>query len=358
MSKKLYFVVHNFSSLATGGVNRVVAETSNELAKDPNFQINILSLASVDSPCYPISNNVKVHSLGMEKHSTTHYSGVFKILWLFFSFLKILPFYMNEKEKSIWNLTSPPLIILFAFFIKGKNKFLNCEHTSPMRKKNNFLKKIFSKFILNLGDTTISLNSVDHEYYQRNGIKSVLIFNGIKFTEQRSTKDKVIIFVGRFAQEKNPLEALNIFYKSDLWKMGYIFKMYGNGLYKSQLEAEIEGLDLKKYVILICNEKDPNVIYKDASCLIMTSKFEGFGMVLVEAMSRGIPCIAYDCPHGPAEIIIDNLNGFLIEKNNQELFVNKLKNIATLSFDRNIIFRSVEKFDISNIILKWKKLIY
>ena len=81
MSKKIYFVVHDFSSQATGGVNRVVSETANELAKDQNIEVNILSLAPIDSPCYKISSEVQVHSLDMEKHSTTHYSSIFKVLW-------------------------------------------------------------------------------------------------------------------------------------------------------------------------------------------------------------------------------------------------------------------------------------
>ena len=56
----------------------------------------------------------------------------------------------------------------------------------------------------------------------------------------------------------------------------------------------------------------------------MSSRFEGFGMVLIEAMSFGVPCISFDCPYGPADIIKEGEDGFLIKNDNIEGFSNKI----------------------------------
>jgi glycosyltransferase involved in cell wall biosynthesis len=95
---------------------------------------------------------------------------------------------------------------------------------------------------------------------------------------------------------------------------------------------------------------------------LMTSRFEGFGMVLIEAMASGLPCIAYDCPVGPRAIITNCQDGFLIENGNQNDFE---KAIITLIENEN---QRVEmgkkakinsnKYQIDPIMEMWNKLFF
>ena len=64
--------------------------------------------------------------------------------------------------------------------------------------------------------------------------------------------------------------------------------------------------------------------YQDASIYVLTSRSEGFGMVLIEAMVCGVPCIAFDCPSGPKDIISNHKDGILVENGNIEGFAKAL----------------------------------
>ncbi|HEI9878587.1 TPA: glycosyltransferase, partial [Proteus mirabilis] len=168
--------------------------------------------------------------------------------------------------------------------------------------------------------------------------------------------NKNIIFVGRLSPEKDPIEALNIFYKSKLFKQGFKLIYYGNGSLEFELKNKIINLQLTQFVKIIKDEINIDNIYKNAYALILTSKIEGFGMVLIEAISKGVPCVAYDCPNGPRNIIQNGLNGYLIPINNRELFIDSLIKIKNIKKDLNFI-NSIKKFDLVSIKKSYQSLL-
>ncbi|MES0389760.1 glycosyltransferase, partial [Proteus mirabilis] len=109
-------------------------------------------------------------------------------------------------------------------------------------------------------------------------------------------------------------------------------------------------------VKIIKDEINIDNIYKNAYALILTSKIEGFGMVLIEAISKGVPCVAYDCPNGPRNIIQNGLNGYLIPINNRELFIDSLIKIKNIKKDLNFI-NSIKKFDLVSIKKSYQSLL-
>lgn len=73
-------------------------------------------------------------------------------------------------------------------------------------------------------------------------------------------------------------------------------------------------------------EPEKNILskYLQSSIYVMSSRFEGFGMVLIEAMACGVPCVSFDCPFGPSDIIKNNEDGFIVENGNSEALAEKL----------------------------------
>ena len=98
--------------------------------------------------------------------------------------------------------------------------------------------------------------------------------------------------------------------------------------------------------------------YAKSSICVVTSFFEGFSLVLLEAMKHGLPCVAFDCPFGPRNIINDASNGFLVNDGDTKLFAERLCRLIEdeelrKQFSKAAIERSL-LFDHDSIMNKWK----
>lgn len=108
------------------------------------------------------------------------------------------------------------------------------------------------------------------------------------------------------------------------------------------------------------NTKDVTAAYLGASIYVMTSRFEGFPMVLVESMTCGLPVVALDCNYGPREIIEDGQTGFLIPKDDDEMFVRKLCYLIENEDERRRMGQaareSVKRFNRTDVMRQWLKI--
>ena len=107
---------------------------------------------------------------------------------------------------------------------------------------------------------------------------------------------------------------------------------------------------------------EPNILekYRENSILLLTSIYEPFGLVLPEAMSCGLPVVAFDCPYGPADIITDGVDGFLIKERDVNLFAEKVSllmddvNLRRTMGQAGII--SAQRYTAERIMPEWKQL--
>ena len=135
----------------------------------------------------------------------------------------------------------------------------------------------------------------------------------------------------------------------------------GNEEYKREIETLIKAKDLQGRVNLMGKVNDLYRRYKDYSFYVMTSKFEGLPMVLLEAKQKKLPIISFDCPTGPSEIIRDGIDGYLVDKGNIEALAQK---IETLICDRKLREKfsehsteNVYKFEKQTVLKQWIELI-
>ncbi|MDG6474978.1 glycosyltransferase [Glaesserella parasuis] len=358
---KINFIVYSFNQDNTGGVNRVVANLANQFCKHSDMNVTIYSLSECSSLAFEINQNVNLKSLDMEFYTPKQYSGFRKILWIFNVFKK-LEYIVKEEKDAIWLSTSTPFNMVFGL-IKMKYpdiKVIGCEHTSTVYSKGLLLDKLKSFFLKKL-NYTVALTTQDKEYYKKIGVKNVeVIPNSISselFINHCDFQRKYVIYVGRFEEEKQPLLALEAYHKSKLFEKGISLKMFGAGIQLENIKDYIKQNKLEDYVELISGENRIDKIYNNAYALLLTSKIEGFPMVILEAIARNIPVLSFDVPYGPRNIIQHNKNGFLIEPYNIEKFVFYLSSKELQNMQENDISYTILGFVDKNIIKSWLKIL-
>ena len=220
----------------------------------------------------------------------------------------------------------------------------------------------------NLFDVLILLTSKEIDTWQRYHHNVRVIPNFLPQIPTFSTNhaQKVVLSVGRFSSEKGFLRLIDIWhivaqdkgFADKEWRLIIV----GDGVLKSEIEAKIHSLNLQDSIILKPFTKDIEREYLGASIYAMSSHFEGFGMVLAEASSYGLPCIAFDVATGPSDIIAHSKSGYLVSDNDLDGYA---KHLIKLMSDENL--RSnfgaeskrlvSEKFSQSMVIQKWQELL-
>ena len=193
-------------------------------------------------------------------------------------------------------------------------------------------------------------------------VTSLTIPNSLPNYKSRcsSVMGKKALAVGRLSYVKGFDRLVDIWEQIVTVCPDWILEIVGDGELKTSLIEYVEKKNLKDSIIFTPATSDIYSKYQEASMLLMTSRLEACGMVLCEAQSCGLPCIAYDVPCGPAEIIKHNENGFLIENDNVKSFVDKFVLLASDKTLRTRMSQSAKvnstRFLEENIMHEWELL--
>lgn len=139
-----------------------------------------------------------------------------------------------------------------------------------------------------------------------------------------SYKRKTVIAAGRLSYPKNFASLIRI------WKSIYnrypdwILEIWGSGDLYNDLQKQINSLGLQESAFLKGYSSDILTQMANASIYALTSKYEGFSLAIIEAMSVGLPIVAYQCACGPKDIILDSCDGFLIPPDDEIMFADRL----------------------------------
>jgi glycosyltransferase involved in cell wall biosynthesis len=243
---------------------------------------------------------------------------------------------LNKAIKDI-----KPNIYITLQHIGAVSCLLNTHHTKTIYEAHGVKSKMIHPFAVNIAekyaDAIVTLTHSNAECYRR--AKKVAIIPNFSALNPCVTPDynsHIVISLGRECMEKN------------------FPRMY-------RLWKEISKKHSDWELAVHHNTKDVIKAYTSGSIFIMTSRFEGFPLVLIEAMQCGLPCIAFDCPQGPREIIEDEKNGFLIPYDDDALFIEKLTFLIENPEEREKMGRaakeSVKRFDKEKIMNQWKELL-
>lgn len=175
-----------------------------------------------------------------------------------------------------------------------------------------------------------------------------------------SLKNKSVAFVGRLSYEKGVMRLLRIWKRIHASIPDFELKVYGDGPCKEEMKSWLgmkgEGLVDSVKFMGFC--QDLETIYTNNDLCLMTSDTEGFGMVLIEAMYYGVPCITFDCPVSPKEIISDA--GVAVACFDEDLYANEVVQLLQdesrmIQLQENAIKRA-SNYYIDNVTNMWLKM--
>lgn len=175
-------------------------------------------------------------------------------------------------------------------------------------------------------DQVVVLTHEDYELNWNCNPRISVIPNPVTFRNDVSSylNSKKIISIGRLTLPKNFSSLIRVFRYVVNKHPDWFLEIYGEGPQRRELQGLIENSNLTNNVYLKGYTSQVKEKMLEASLFVMSSKFEGFGLVLIEAMQRGLPCVSYACPCGPKDIITDGKDGFLVPLNDEKTMAEKI----------------------------------
>lgn len=182
------------------------------------------------------------------------------------------------------------------------------------------------KYKIRKYDSIVLLTNEDKETNWNANPRLSVIPNPVSFTteEVSDLQNKRIIATGRLTEPKNFASLIRAFKQVADRHPDWILEIFGDGEQKTMLQQQIENLGLQKNVLLCGYSSNIQSEMLNASILVCSSLFEGFGLVITEGMMCGLPVVSYDCPCGPRDIISEGEDGFLVTVNDEAAMAERI----------------------------------
>ena len=360
-----------------GGVERVLTLKANYFAEHFGYDITIILTEGKDKPLfYPLSDKIKVINLDINFEELWTCSFVKKV----FVYLSKQRFFKKRLTAELMRIRPDITVSLlrreinFINDIKDGSKKIGELHINRSNYRNfdkensNIFKSIFAKLwmrelISKLQQLCclVVLTEKDKESWKE--LSNVeAIPNPLPFTTDSisSLSEKRVIAICRYSYEKGIDLLLQAWKKVEDETTEWRLDVYGDGE-RRPYESMIDNLSIDRNRCSLHGRiADVQQTYKDSSISVCSSRFEGFGLVIIEAMSCGLPVVSFDCPWGPGSIISDSQDGLLVENGNidklAETLIGLMGNEQLRIQMASQAVLNAQRFQLDRIALRWKSL--
>jgi len=360
-----------------GGVERVLSLKANYFADHYGYDITIVLTEGKNKPLfYPLSDKIKVVNLDID----------FEELWTCSFFKKILVYlkkqriYKKRLTEELMRLRPDITISLlrreinFLTSVKDGSKKIGELHVNRSNYRNfeageaNAIKNLFAKlWMWNLVshlkrlDRFVVLTEEDKaSWIELNNV--IVIPDPLAFTidEVSPLANKRVIAVGRYVYQKGFDLLLQAWAKMENQHSDWELVVYGMGD-RDPYEQIIDDLRIdRSRCHLYGSTLDIKKEYLNSSLFVFSSRFEGFGMVLIEAMACGLPVVSFDCPCGPKDIVRHEVDGLLVPSGNADSLADAMHRLMSDDDLRKDMASkaiiNVRRFQLNEIAQRWKTL--
>lgn len=353
-----------------GGIERVFTEKMNYFARVFGYDVYMLTTNQGDHPIpFPLDEHVHYEDLHVQSHLQYRYSFLIRYR-MHFSKNRLLKRRLKEKIESI----RPDIIISTTsryipelVQLKGDSLLIAESHSGFEHLMEydtmNWIRRLELKKLRNAlakVDVLVALTEQDAKHWRRIHPHVEVIPNVVHLNQTgrySSLEERRVIFVGRFCRQKSIPDLLAVWRIVHQRHPDWRLDMYGDGEYLEMLQNEIKSMDAN----ITVHEPTLAIIerYCESSMLVLTSLYEPFGLVMVEAMSCGLPVVSFESD-GAEQILMDGNNGFIVKDRNIEAFADRVCRLMedkTLrqQMGQNGILSS-RRFSAEQVMPRWKDL--
>lgn len=345
----------------SGGTERVGSVIANALANE-GYQVMLLSCWNHGIPFFPLDEKVELkYLLDPKKEGKLYRTYLYPIV-------KLHRFIKRNRIDIIIDIDTE-LARFTSYAIQGTMcKQVSWEHFNywTMLKLNEKKRFTAKKLIKRYATKLVVLTEEDRQkHIQEYGFSDDFVItmpnpclSNVEY--DYNFNDKIFLAVGRLTPQKNIsalLEAWSIIQNECRdWKVVVV----GKGELEEELKEQAKKLALERFIFAGHTNCVENY-YKNASCFVLPSEYEGFPMVILEAQSFALPVIAFDCKTGPRDLVKNDVNGYLVEDGNVQQLAEKMLIFAkdekkACNMSRNAV-KDVQQYNLESIAKKWCELI-
>lgn len=370
-------LVYIFSSFAAkGGTERIFCDKMNWLAEVAGYEIVFVTYEQGNHPfAYPLSKKIRHVDLNTRFFTVSMMPLLKRIRSIF-----TLPRLFKHRLQELLDEIQPDVVVSTTYALPLLREILSqpyrhvveshvCYYQLLLQKKFthiSWLDRKIARHLLEMLKRCEKVVVLTHKdaacwkgYDNIEVIHNVLTNYPEKITDI-ADRPKRIIAVGRLHAQKG----FDLLIQS--WQLiaarhpDWQLVVYGHGGDLQKLQQQLEKAGLTSSMTFAGATDNIYKEYQNSAFYVMSSRYEGWGLVLVEAMSCGLPCVSFDCPYGPSDIIRDGEDGLLVENGNiqqlaekMELLINNKELRERLGVRARL---NAARFTSDNIMPQWTKL--
>lgn len=368
-----------FDASGQGGVARTVLNLASHLAESHPVRIVSLYGGPADQG-YPVDPRVQVTTLIDSQRAPGPIAAILQrrssrlqpkpVERRFSRYTdRLLRKSLARVEPGLLVSTRPSLHLAAVQWAPRDVKIIGQDHKNfPTRFANRRQEQVLRAVVPRL-DAYVVLTRADAQDYRRampdagRHTTLAVIGNALPWSVPAAAArldTKVIVAAGRLEPVKGFDRLVRAFALVAPDRPDWQLHIHGEGGQRGKLEALVQRLDLQEQIRLPGHAHDMRTVLDGASVFALSSRAEGFGMVLTEALSLGVPLVSFDCERGPREIVRDRMNGFLVPDGDEASFARAL---ATLMDDPDLRGRlgsegrrDARRFTMEGIAAEWEAL--
>ena len=353
MNKQPKIICLAIHSLQAGGMERVMAELADYFAKKEAVKVHLILYGIKRDIFYPLPENVLLHKPPFIFNDGSRLKSVIKTL-----------FYLRKKIKEIkpdtvlsfgeyWNnfVLMATLGLKYPVYVSDRS-----QPDKSLGKVQDKLRNWLYPFAKGVIAQTEKAKQIYSAYYSHPNI--TVIGNPIRKIQNGQVaieRENIVLMVGRLISSKHQDKLIELFVKINNpgWKLVIVGYDHLKQNHMARLQQLVKTLGAEESVLLAGKQLAVERYYLQSKIFAFTSSSEGFPNVIGEAMSAGLPVVSFDCVAGPAEMIADNENGFLVPLFDYDFFQARLalliENDALRENFGQRAKKSIQQFSVENI---------